>query len=64
MPDVQPLAAPVSTTQPVLFRPRWDLDVARVGDAHGMSLANLATILGLAILCWVPIAAILLALLA
>lgn len=73
MPDAPHLAATASTTQPVSFRPPWaaaadisegrGMDAGLGGDIHPLSIAQIATIVGLAVLCWAPIAATLIVLL-
>lgn len=69
MPDIQHRAATVSATRPVFSRPSRSMGVDRINrrasdidlldGIREISPAKVATILGLAILCWTPIAAIL-----
>ncbi|WP_153003141.1 hypothetical protein [Sphingomonas sanguinis] len=69
MPDIQHRAATVSATRPVFSGPSRPMGVDRINrrasdidlldGIREISPAKVATILGLAILCWTPIAAIL-----
>lgn len=69
MPDIQHRAATVSATWPVFSGPSRSMGVDRIDrrvsdidlldGIREISPAKVATILGLAILCWTPIAAIL-----
>ncbi|WP_343525570.1 hypothetical protein [Sphingomonas sp.] len=73
MPDVQDTVTTASTAQPVSFQPQRivaaDLDDGkamrrgRIGSSRTISPAKLAALVGLGVLCWVPVAAILVALL-
>lgn len=69
MPYIQHRAATVSATRPVFSGPSRSMGVDRIDrrvsdidlldGIREISPAKVATILGLAILCWTPIAAIL-----
>lgn len=69
MPDIQHRAATVSATRPVFSGPSRTMaadridgrvsDIDLLDGIRQISPAKVATILGLSILCWTPIAAIL-----